>query len=273
MTKNSSNKGQQQPKNNNNKNNTKKKVNNDVVSVDWITSLAKQSTESSNNNNIKILSKEDRKRKREAKQERRRIQQQQQQQQQQQHQYATINNNNNKDRKGAAAATRLHDISKRRIYRISKQIQDLRKEAYHNMKKNIEDDDIENDRPVIRPYNAKTAAKTIATSNKKRSHRGTNKWSEESIQPRPSDYSGIGLARQSLYIEFIDPAYYPKVEEEFREHIPGFFGKQRTKAMKKQTDGNMLWRQLVHNKHGMSKKLKSMNPDERVQAMIDSGMI
>ena len=85
--------------------------------------------------------------------------------------------------------------------------------------------------------------------------------------------SGIGLARESLYISFLDPSYFPKLEEEFREHIPGFFGKQRSKAMKRQLDGNMLWRQLAEKKLPMGKKLKGMTPDERVQAMIDSGMI
>jgi hypothetical protein len=105
--------------------------------------------------------------------------------------------------------------------------------------------------------------------------RKTKGWNEISIQPLPSDYSGIGLARKSLYLPFLDPSYEPKLEEEFKEHIPGFFGKQRSKAMKKQVDGNMLWRQLAEKKlpMAMAKKLKDMTPDQRVQAMIDSGMI
>jgi len=76
----------------------------------------------------------------------------------------------------------------------------------------------------------------------------------------------------SMYIEFLDPSYYPKLEEEFREHIPGFFGKQRTKAMKRQTDGNMLWRRLADDKkkNSNNKKFKNMSTDERVLAMIDS---
>ena len=74
--------------------------------------------------------------------------------------------------------------------------------------------------------------------------------------------------------------------------VPGFFGKQRTKAMKKQLDGNMLWRRLqqqrndngVGNKQKQGKmtfpnikmdgkKLSEMTPDERVEAMIKAGMI
>ena len=73
-----------------------------------------------------------------------------------------------------------------------------------------------------------------------------------------------------MFIEFIDPSYYAKLEEEFQEHIPGFFGKQRTKAMKRQTDGNMLWRRLANEKKKMSKKSIGMSADERVKAMIDS---
>lgn len=100
---------------------------------------------------------------------------------------------------------------------------------------------------------------------------------EVNIQPRPSDYSGIGLARKSLFLSFQDPSHIPKLEEEFHEHIPGFFGKQRTKAMKRQLDGNMLWRKLADEKQKgggvLPKKFAQMSPDARVQAMIDAGMI
>lgn len=102
--------------------------------------------------------------------------------------------------------------------------------------------------------------------------RKTKGWNEDTIQPRRSDYSGIGLARESLFISFKDPSFSPSLEEEFKEHIPGFFGKQRTKAMKKQYDANMLWRQLADKKK-LNKTLKGMTPDQRVEAMIDSGMI
>jgi hypothetical protein len=65
----------------------------------------------------------------------------------------------------------------------------------------------------------------------------------------------------------------PKLEQEFQEHIPGFFGKQRTKAMKKQLDGNMLWRQLAEKRYAKvnGRKLSDMTPDERVEALIAAG--
>jgi hypothetical protein len=116
-----------------------------------------------------------------------------------------------------------------------------------------------------RPYQASGAAK------KGKATTG-NQLKEELIQPRRRDYGGLGLARPSLYIELRDPSFVPKLEEEFAEHVPGFFGKQRTKAMKRQLDGNMLWRQLAEKRADSlkleGKNLSEMKPDERVEAMI-----
>lgn len=104
-----------------------------------------------------------------------------------------------------------------------------------------------------------------------------NRLNDEMVQPRRRDYGGLGLARPSMFIALHDPSFVPKLEEEFAEHIPGFFGKQKTKAMKKQLDGNMLWRQLAEKRAGDTKlggkKLSGMTPDERVEAMIKAGMI
>lgn len=121
------------------------------------------------------------------------------------------------------------------------------------------------------------------------------KWDDENLQPRKRDYGGIGLARRTLWLSFDDPSFFPKLEEEFKEHIPGFFGKQKTKAMKRQLNKNMLWRQLADqkkrsagkmariscgtnnrndlNRRVNGKKLSDMSPDERVEAMIKAGMI
>lgn len=118
---------------------------------------------------------------------------------------------------------------------------------------------------------------------------GGSKLNDKILQPRPRDYGGLGLARPSLYLPLRDPSFVPKFEDEFAEHIPGFFGKQRTKAMKKQLDGNMLWRRMAKQKKNGTgrtnaggsmknvkidgKKLSDMTADERVEAMIKSGMI
>ena len=120
-----------------------------------------------------------------------------------------------------------------------------------------------------RPYQCEVVKKGKATSG--------NQLSDETIQPRRRDYGGLGLARPSIFISLRDPSFVPKLEEEFAEHVPGFFGKQKTKAMKKQLDGNMLWRQLAEkradNRKFGGKKLSEMSADERVEAMIKAGMI
>lgn len=119
--------------------------------------------------------------------------------------------------------------------------------------------------------------------------------STEVIQPRKRDYSGLGFVRPSLFLDLRDESFLPLFEEEFAEHIPGFYGKQRTNAMKKQLDGGMLWRRLQKQREGgndtvkksskdtcgkipMSqkvngKRLSDMTPDERVDAMIKLGLI
>jgi hypothetical protein len=106
---------------------------------------------------------------------------------------------------------------------------------------------------------------------------GSGKYDEDMVQPRKRDYGGLGFARPSMFLSLRDPSFIPKLEDEFAEHIPGFFGKQRTKAMKRQLDGNMLWRKLAEkrsdNRKIDGKKLSDMGPDERVEAMIKAGMI
>lgn len=114
----------------------------------------------------------------------------------------------------------------------------------------------------------------------KKKKRRTKQLDDVTVQPRPKDYGGLGLARETLYLQFEDPSFTRRLEDEFQEHVDGFFGKQRTKAMKKQLDGKMLWRQLqnkknnnIKNKKVDGKKLASMTPDERVEAMLKAGML
>jgi hypothetical protein len=58
-----------------------------------------------------------------------------------------------------------------------------------------------------------------------------------------------------------DATFIPRLEEEFAEHIPGFFGKAKTAAVKKQKEGEMLWRKRLEEKQkeesgGKKKKRK-----------------
>lgn len=102
-------------------------------------------------------------------------------------------------------------------------------------------------------------------------HRKLN-WNEDGIQPRKRDYGGIGLARPSLFLPNNDPAFLPRLEEEFKEHIPGFFGKkQRAKAAKKQN--KMLWQTMKDVKQLKGVNLEKLSPDERVERLIEAGLI
>lgn len=118
-----------------------------------------------------------------------------------------------------------------------------------------------------RPYQEN--ASTTGSSYKKRN------WEATSIQPRHKDYGGIGLARPSLFLEMEDPSFSARLSEEFNEHVPGFFGKQRTKAMKKQLNSKMLWKKMstMKNVKVDGRKLADLPPDERVEAMIKAGML
>ena len=95
------------------------------------------------------------------------------------------------------------------------------------------------------------------------------------LQPRIRDYNGQGLVRRSLFLPLNDPSFVPKLELEFAEHIPGFFGKAKTKAAKKQSDEKMLWRRCLKAKEeeegGSGKKKKKKNRqggDDRFESMI-----
>jgi len=68
------------------------------------------------------------------------------------------------------------------------------------------------------------------------------------LQPRIRDYNGQGLVRPSLFLSLADPSFVPKLEMEFAEHIPGFFGRAKAKSAKKQADANMLWRRRMEEK-------------------------
>lgn len=84
------------------------------------------------------------------------------------------------------------------------------------------------------------------------------------LQPRTRDYNGQGLARPSLYLPLNDAAFVPRLEEEFAEHIPGFFGKSKTASVKKQKGEEMLWKQRLEEKQkeavvGVKKKKRRVD--------------
>jgi len=261
--------------------------------ANWIASLAKKSASNVDGTGAAILSKEDRKQKRELKKNRR-IEQQRQKQLQQQRRRPRSIIRENADEIGVSRQSKspgmnrisssgrsstdslerqsrsslVLSLSKGRIVRLSKNLQIIQREIYDEIPSTKVHRRLYYDLPKTGNKKAPRTSYTNKDSVSSKKSR-KRKWSEDSIQPRRSDYSGIGLARISMYIQFADPSFFPKLEEEFQEHIPGFFGKQRTKAMKRQTDGNMLWRRLANEKKNNSKKFKGMSTDDRVQAMIE----
>ena len=116
-------------------------------------------------------------------------------------------------------------------------------------------------------------AKILETSDRKPRnypHSVHHKKMKSSLEPRKSDYGGLGLARPTLYLPFSDPSWIPRLEQAFAEHVPGWSGKPpMMQAMKKQRDSNLLWRRLQREK--ASGKGRGMTADERVEAMLQSG--
>jgi hypothetical protein len=234
-------------------------ANNNNNMKDWIASLAKQTTSSN-----QLPTKEERASRREAKKERREAKRP----------LPTddddddprIANNTKKRKEESLSRPRPQSldpiVSKHRLHLLSSLLRSVCRSIAQDAKD-------QKKRPI--PFHQ--AGASNQTLHKKR-----KAWDEPSVQPRSRDYGGIGLARRSMFLGFADPSFFPKLEQEFSEHIPGFFGKQRTNAMKKQLNANMLWRQLAkakEDKHAMlhGRKLADMTPDERVQAMIDAGKL
>eukprot|EP00977_Amphora_coffeiformis_P001043 scaffold220_cov169-Amphora_coffeaeformis.AAC.23 len=120
--------------------------------------------------------------------------------------------------------------------------------------------------------------KIVETSDRKPRnfpHTVHHKKMKTSLEPRKCDYGGLGLARPTLYLPFSDPSWLPRLEQAFAEHVPGWSGKPpMMQAMKKQRDANLLWRRLQREKQQVvsgNHKGRPMTPDERVEAMLQSG--
>jgi hypothetical protein len=104
----------------------------------------------------------------------------------------------------------------------------------------------------------------------KATKRSTLRADSKELQPRVRDYNGQGLVRPSLYIPFNDPSFVPKLEIEFEEHVPGFFGKAKKKAAKKQADQDMLWRRCLKAKEE-GKTMGSSKKGKRAKSGGDEG--
>jgi hypothetical protein len=101
-------------------------------------------------------------------------------------------------------------------------------------------------------------------------------WNTESLQPRRKDYSGMGCALPSGYLELTDPSFVPKFQEIYRYHVPGFFGKP-PKYQKSDTtlakQKGLVRRQIDPHLVLQGRKVSDMTPDERVEALLKAGLL
>jgi hypothetical protein len=236
-----------------------------TMASDWITALAKKAASTDASSSKPVSSKAERIERRAAK-KRRRQERKQQKTAVESTRKTGEDNDVRRDKPDAPARQSSSSTHRTAMNRRSQQCMKELESTLHGCISTKDEPDILHRQAYQPPESAK---KGKATSG--------NVLSEDRIQPRPRDYGGLGLARPSMLIPLRDPSFVPKLEEEFAEHVPGFFGKQRTKAMKRQLDGNMLWRQLSEKRAADQKiggkKLSEMSPDERVEAMIKAGMI
>jgi hypothetical protein len=238
-----------------------------TTSSDWITALAKKATSIDDASNKPLVSSKAERIERRAAKKRRRQERKQQQSTAESHRNTEEDNNvwerPDEPKQSAAAISSHHRTA---MNRQSRECMKELESTLHGCISTMDQPAMSHRKPYQPPESTK---KGKATSG--------NQLSQDRVQPRPRDYGGLGLARPSMLIPLRDPSFVPKLEEEFAEHVPGFFGKQRTKAMKRQLDGNMLWRQLsdkrVADQKIGGKKLSEMSPDERIDAMIKAGMI
>lgn len=217
---------------------------------DWLSSLVKQASNNDDDGGAASINKAERIEKRNAKKRRR---QERQNQKQQTKKQTVMVEEDSEDRR--------HELQQHKSRHSMERLS-------HQIKSCLSDYDNKNKHPNL----------FIKEEKRGKAMTWKHRWSDgDSVQPRARDYGGLGLARPSLFLSFEDPSYLPLLEQEFAEHVPGFFGKQRTKAMKRQLDGNMLWRRLAEKrcetKRVNGKKLSDMSPDERVEAMIQAGML
>lgn len=160
-------------------------------------------------------------------------------------------------------------LSKRALTQLSS---DLDTTVSSHVPKYLPKETTNNGLPAIEPKGKATKRSTLRPDSKE-------------LQPRKRDYNGQGLVRPTLFLPFDDPSYKPKLELEFGEHVPGFFGKAKQKAAKKQADENMLWKRCLKAKEGegeggndggggkRKKKKKGVKLDDRVEDMMRKGIM
>ena len=232
-----------------------KKTDNDAAEsslTDWVAALAQKTTESQPS----LPTKAERVAKRQAKKQRK---------EQQQQQRLELQNKKRKHQSDPSALTHSAPASKQRRLLHQERILQQWREAWQHLveqyitnrtrySKRVETSDC---KPRFYPHTVQHKKAKLSTI----------------MEPRKSDYGGLGLARPTLYLAFTDPSWQPRLEEAFAEHVPGWSGKPpMMQAMKKQRDANLLWKRLQREKKN-TKANRHMTPDERVEALLKSGSL
>lgn len=147
-------------------------------------------------------------------------------------------------------------------------------ELLQNISKSLEDT---NDGDSDGEGDGDTAANVLdASESEKKRAKKKRKLTEDAdyLQPRPCDYNGQGTARPSIFLDFDAPDFAPRFEKQFAEHVDGFFGKVKTKSMKKQkkkeeADSTESAAYLMKSKFVKG----NMSADEKVEELIRRGLL
>lgn len=81
----------------------------------------------------------------------------------------------------------------------------------------------------------------------KEANKYIRKLKEHLLQPSRKHYSGMGYAKESVFLQLDDPDYDAKFGHIWEEHVPGFSGKS-FKKRKNTSEHSMLWKQRLKTK-------------------------
>jgi hypothetical protein len=232
---------------------------------DWVTALAQQSTETAAQPPSKAARVAKRAAKRQRTDDRRAAQNKQQQQEQQRP-------GNASDKGRTAPEARPEKATSSSHHRRREAQQQIHQARLHALKEEL---------AAYGARQMKRGTTVLATADRKprnyphtvHHQKRVSGASEAQQQPRKSAYGGLGLARPTLLLSFADPNWPRRLAESFAEHITGWSGPApMAHAMKRQRDGNLLWRRLLREKQQSQKGGKQQaSADERAEAMLEAG--
>lgn len=91
------------------------------------------------------------------------------------------------------------------------------------------------------------------------------------LQPKSKDYGGMGLAKESVWIQLHDVEFREKYLDMYNEHIEGFSGKAFNKARRRELSKDMLWRVKLREKNESKDKINGKRSDASGEAFESIG--